>query len=246
MPCMPYTSSLRSVNCSPTPTSSLAYAPNSSSKHDEASSKSPVLFSPTPTCNITVNKWLSPPPLPQRSPHIRRRHNLHNYTSLVPTNGRCDVHSSVGALPPDTPLPQVYGQWTIEDSENWVFANRLRRRRVCQHRFPGLSISKIQGTLSSWRFQMLHSSSRQIQCYHRTNMTPLIIFLRIIERNVAHGCHTELASFNLLIFTKGEECLTSGQNHKSLINKCREIQKALRKEPTEKALKKVWWCPCCL
>ena len=68
-PCMPYT---RSVNCTP----------NSSSEHDEASSESPVLFSPTPTHSITVHKWPSPPPLPQRSPRIRRRHNLHNYTSL--------------------------------------------------------------------------------------------------------------------------------------------------------------------
>ena len=53
---------------------------------------------------ITVNKWPSPPPLPQRSPSIRRRHNVHNYTSLAPTNGSCDVHSSVGAPPPDTPI----------------------------------------------------------------------------------------------------------------------------------------------
>ena len=94
----------RTVNCSPTPTSSLAHAPNSSSKHDEASFESPVLFSPTPTHSITVNKWPSPPPpLPQRSPRIRRRHNLHNYMSLAPTNRSCDVRSSVGAPPPDTP-----------------------------------------------------------------------------------------------------------------------------------------------
>ena len=60
-PCVPRT---RSVNCSPTPTSSLAHASNSSSKHDEASSESPVLFSPTFTHSTTVNKWPSPPPLP--------------------------------------------------------------------------------------------------------------------------------------------------------------------------------------
>ena len=58
-PCMPGT-----VNRSPTPTSSLAHAPNSSPEHDEASFESPVLFSPTPTHSITVNKWPSPPPLP--------------------------------------------------------------------------------------------------------------------------------------------------------------------------------------
>ena len=30
-----------------------------------------------------VNRsYTSPPPLPQRSPRVRRRHNLHNYTAL--------------------------------------------------------------------------------------------------------------------------------------------------------------------
>ena len=47
-------------------------------------------------------------------------------------------------------------------------------------------------------------------------MTPLIIFLRTIEQNVAYGCHTELARFNLSIFTRGGDCLTSGQSYKSL------------------------------
>ena len=47
-------------------------------------------------------------------------------------------------------------------------------------------------------------------------MTPLIIFLRTIEQNVACGCHTELARFNL-IFTRGGDCLTSGQSYKSLM-----------------------------
>ena len=58
---------------------------------------------------------------------------------------------------------------------------------------------------------------KSIQCYHRTNMTPLIIFLRTIEQKVAYGCHTELASFNLLIFTRGRDCLTSGNSYKSLM-----------------------------
>ena len=56
-----------------------------------------------------------------------------------------------------------------------------------------------------------------IQCYHRTNMTPLIIFLRTIQQNVAYGYHTELAWFNLSIFTRGVDCLTSGQSYKSLM-----------------------------
>jgi len=42
--------------------------------------------------------------------------------------------------------PQVYGQWTIDDCQNRLFANR--RRRVYQHGFPGLSTSKNQGTVS--------------------------------------------------------------------------------------------------
>ena len=43
------------------------------------------------------------------------------------------------------------------------------------------------------------------------NKHALIIFLR------AYGCHTELARFNLLIFTRGGDCLTSGQSYKSLM-----------------------------
>ena len=56
-----------------------------------------------------------------------------------------------------------------------------------------------------------------IQCYHRTNMTPLIISLRTIEWNVAYGCHTDIAKYNLLIFTRGGDCLTSGQSWKSVM-----------------------------
>ena len=49
------------------------------------------------------------------------------------------------------------------------------------------------------------------------NKHALIIFLRTIEQKVAYGCHTELARFNLLIFTRGGDCLTSGQSYKSLM-----------------------------
>ena len=68
-PCMPRTSSLRSVNCSPTPTSNLAYAPSNGSEHDEPSSESPILFSPTPTRSITEHKWPSPL-LSLNDPHV--------------------------------------------------------------------------------------------------------------------------------------------------------------------------------
>ena len=35
-----------------------------------------------------VNRsYTSPPPLPQRSPRVRRRHNLHNYTALSQRTG---------------------------------------------------------------------------------------------------------------------------------------------------------------
>ena len=125
-PCMPRISSLESVNDSTSPllfssTSSLTFAPtpdspkdqlppsptsstniltsfntciNTSSQHDKA--QSPELFSPTPT---NQNKWPSPPPLPQRSPRIRRRHKLHNYASLASTNRSFEERSSVGAPP---------------------------------------------------------------------------------------------------------------------------------------------------
>ena len=48
--------------------------------------------------------------------------------------------------------PQVYGKWTTDDLQNWLFANRVRRRRVYQHGFSGLSASKYQGTVP--RFQV--------------------------------------------------------------------------------------------
>ena len=54
---------------------------------------------------------------------------------------------------------------------------------------------------------MLHSSSQvnPIQCYHRTNMTPLIVFKRTNEWNVAYGSHTELAEFSpILVCMRGE------------------------------------------
>ena len=40
--------------------------------------------------------------------------------------------------------PTVNYNWRFPD----LFANRLRRQRVCQHGFPGLLTSKIQGTLA--------------------------------------------------------------------------------------------------
>ena len=125
-PCMPRLSSLESVNDSTSPllfssTSSLTFAPppdspkdqlppsptsstniqtsfntciNTSSQHDKV--QSPELFSPSLT---NQNKWPSPPPLPQRSPRIRRRHKLHNYASLASTNRSLEQRSSVGAPP---------------------------------------------------------------------------------------------------------------------------------------------------
>ena len=46
--------------------------------------------------------------LPQRSPCIRRRHNLHNYVSPASTRGSHNVCSSVGAPLPDTPTVGTY------------------------------------------------------------------------------------------------------------------------------------------
>jgi len=79
----------------PSPTSSTSslasfHTCNTSSQHNKA--LSPELFSPTPT---SQNKWPSPPPLPQRSPQIRR-HNLCNYASLASTNRSQEKRNSVG------------------------------------------------------------------------------------------------------------------------------------------------------
>ena len=134
-PCVPRISSLESVNDNTSPllfspaTSSLTFVPTPdspkdqsppsptsstssltsfyscntySSQHDKA--LSPELFSPTPT---TQNMWPSPPPLPQQSPRIRRRHNLCNYTSLASTNRSQEKRSSVVGTP--LGLPNVRG-----------------------------------------------------------------------------------------------------------------------------------------
>ena len=88
---------------------------NSTSDLDEASSCLELLWGHRLNlrwewgCNLLILNYLygAPPPLPQRSPHIRKRHNSHNYASLVPTNGSCDVRSSVGAPPPDTSTSSI-------------------------------------------------------------------------------------------------------------------------------------------
>ena len=57
---------------------------------------------------------------------------------------------------------------------------------------------------------MLHLSSQPNQVLPQYKQTPCIfIFLRTIERNVAYGCHTELARFNLLIVARWGDCLTA-------------------------------------
>ena len=115
-PCMPRTSSVRSINHSPTHSSNPVHVPTSNAPQNQPSpspqnpttsltpsfSNSVELFSPTPTNSTSKDKWPSPPPLPQRSPRIRRRHNLRNYTSLVSTRRNSEASSSVGAPPTNT------------------------------------------------------------------------------------------------------------------------------------------------
>ena len=84
------------------PTNSLTSFHSTDPQHEEPLPGSPELFSPTPASSTILNKWPSPPPLPQRSPRIRR-HRQHNYESLASTNGSYDVCSSVGTPPPETP-----------------------------------------------------------------------------------------------------------------------------------------------
>ena len=54
-----------------------------------------------------------------------------------------------------------------------------------------------------------------VQCYHRTIMIPLIIFLQTNERNVAQGCHTELNS--TISMREGRDCLTCSWNYMPLM-----------------------------
>ena len=108
---------------------SLTSSHSTSPQHEESLSGSIELFSPTPS--ITQNKWPSPLPLPQRSPRIRRRHNLHNYASLASTNGSYDVRSSVGAPPPDTPTAKytTFGKLIhlcIYSIQNWVDNSQIK------------------------------------------------------------------------------------------------------------------------
>ena len=166
-PCVPRISSLESVNDNTSPllfssTSSLIFVPtpdspkdqpppsptsstssltsfhscNTSSQHNTLS---PELFSPTPT---SQNKWPSPPPLPQRSPRIRRRHNLHNYASLASTNRSQEKRNSVGAPPLDylTSPPYVttvemscLQHWAIPGYPPWmIFLVLVLRHRSCK------------------------------------------------------------------------------------------------------------------
>ena len=109
---MPCTSSVRSINRSPTHSSNPVHVPTSDPQNQPfpspqnpttsltpSFSNSLELFSPTPTKSTSKDKWPSLPPLPQRSPHIRR---WRNDTSLVSTNRNSEACSSVGAPPPNT------------------------------------------------------------------------------------------------------------------------------------------------
>ena len=64
---------------------------------------------------------------------------------------------------------------------------------------------------------MLHLSSQPNPVLPQNKHDTTNHILEDIEQNVAYGCHTELARFNLLIFTRGGDCLTSGQSYKSLM-----------------------------
>jgi len=72
-----------------------------------------------------------------------------------------------------------------------------------------LPVTELMNILDATFVKSTQSSATQ-------NMTSLIIFLRTNEQNVTYGWHTELARFNLSIFTKGGDCLTSVQSYKSL------------------------------
>ena len=48
--------------------------------------------------------------------------------------------------------PQFYGQWTVQDSQNGLWAKSLRRQRILSAWIPGLLTLKIQGSLPPYKF----------------------------------------------------------------------------------------------
>ena len=72
--------------------------------------------------------------------------------------------------------------------------------------------------LNLWIFQMLHLSSQPnpVLPQNKPDSADHILEDHWTECRL-YGCHTELARFNLLIFTRGGDCLTSGQSYKSLM-----------------------------
>ena len=107
-----------------TRTHTLRYALRSREIYTEEPIASPEILSEPPqteddsvnsiqeTPNTQFRLVLSVTPCTaQRSPRIRRRHNLHNYASLASTNGSYNVRSSVGAPPPDTPTSVQLLNW---------------------------------------------------------------------------------------------------------------------------------------
>ena len=127
-PCVPRISSLESVNDSTSPllfssTSSLTFVPTPDSPKDQpppSPTSSTSSLTSFHTCNTSFStikpyhlSYSAPPPqvktsghhlspLPQRSPRIRRRHNLRNYTSLSSTNRSQEKRNGVGAPPLDS------------------------------------------------------------------------------------------------------------------------------------------------
>ena len=115
------------------------------------------LFSPTPTNSTSKNKWPSPSPLPQRSPRVRRRHNLCNYTSLVSMSRNFEVRSSVGAHTSTAFL--IYRLAKTGLVANGCFATNCCTLVVS---YQGLSLKFIQGV-----------GGRALQHYSSSSMPPL-------------------------------------------------------------------------
>ena len=82
--------------------------------------------------------------------------------------------------------PQVYRQWTIDDPQNWLFANRL----VYQHGLPGFvnqgTVPPLQHNCTIWIFIDNNSNSENIQ-HHGLTIWSLESLIR--EYRIAENFH---------------------------------------------------------
>ena len=87
--------------------------------------------------------------------------------------------------------PQFYEQWTVEDSENWLYAKSFTRQKSLSAWIPGLSILKVQGSqpplspsslVPSWR---LYFTIRLLQSKLYCHLTTMCNFVIMSSQSAA-------------------------------------------------------------